>query len=70
MAKAFILIGVFFILGGLFFLLKDRFPFLGFIGNLPGDIHIKRDGVQFSFPIVTCLLVSLILTFLLRIFKP
>jgi hypothetical protein len=28
------------------------------LGRLPGDIIIRRDGVSFYFPIVTCLLLS------------
>lgn len=28
------------------------------LGRLPGDIVIRRDGVSFYFPIVTCLLLS------------
>lgn len=39
------------------------------IGRLPGDIHFKRGNFSFYFPIVTCLLLSLLLTILLRIFK-
>lgn len=30
------------------------------LGRLPGDIVIRRDGVSFYFPIVTCLIVSAI----------
>jgi hypothetical protein len=32
------------------------------IGRLPGDIHYTRGHFSFHFPIVTCLLVSLVLT--------
>ena len=32
------------------------------LGRLPGDIVIRRDGGAFYFPIVTCILVSLLLT--------
>jgi hypothetical protein len=37
-------------------------PFLSRIGlgRLPGDIVIERDNVTFYFPIVTCLLLSLL----------
>jgi hypothetical protein len=30
------------------------------LGRLPGDIVIERDNVTFYFPIVTCLLLSLL----------
>ncbi|MBU6302322.1 MAG: DUF2905 family protein [Verrucomicrobia bacterium] len=41
----------------------------GWVGRLPGDIHVERDGFSFHFPIVTCLLVSLILTVLLALLR-
>lgn len=34
----------------------------GKLGKLPGDVSIQRDGFTFSFPIVTCILVSILLT--------
>ena len=37
------------------------------IGRLPGDIHIRKEEGSFHFPIVTCLLVSVVLTILLSI---
>jgi hypothetical protein len=36
------------------------------IGHLPGDIHFRRGNFTFYFPIVTCILLSLLLSFLLR----
>lgn len=35
-------------------------------GGLPGDIVVERPGFSFHFPIVTCLVLSLILTAILR----
>jgi hypothetical protein len=46
-------------------LLAPRMPWLG---HLPGDINLERDHVSFHFPLVTCLLVSAILTLLLNLF--
>ena len=51
------------ILGALL-LLGARIPWLG---RLPGDIHIERDGFRFSFPLTTCLLISGLLTLLLYV---
>ena len=34
----------------------------GWLGRLPGDIHYTRDNFSFHFPLVTCLLVSVVLT--------
>ena len=35
------------------------------LGRLPGDIGIERGNVRFYFPIVTCLIVSIVLSFFL-----
>jgi len=37
------------------------------LGRLPGDIHIQRGNFTFYFPLVTCILLSLLLTVLLNI---
>ncbi len=39
------------------------------LGRLPGDIHIERAGAGFYFPIVTCILIYIVLTILLNIFR-
>jgi len=37
----------------------------GWIGRLPGDFHYSKGNFSFHFPIVTCLLISALLTLLL-----
>jgi hypothetical protein len=39
-------------------------PLLGKLGlgHLPGDIVIRRDNFSFYFPVVTCILISLVLS--------
>jgi uncharacterized protein YybS (DUF2232 family) len=39
------------------------------LGRLPGDIHYSKGNFSFYFPIVTCLLVSLVLTLILWLFR-
>jgi hypothetical protein len=41
----------------------------GWLGRLPGDIRIERGGSGLYFPIVTCILISIVLTILLNIFR-
>jgi hypothetical protein len=41
----------------------------GWLGRLPGDIHYTRDNFSFHFPIVTCLLISVILSLLFWLFR-
>jgi hypothetical protein len=43
-------------------------PQLPWLGRLPGDIHVERENFSFHFPLVTCLVVSAVLTLLLNIF--
>jgi uncharacterized protein YybS (DUF2232 family) len=39
------------------------------LGRLPGDINYSKGDFNFHFPIVTCLIVSAILTLLLWLFR-
>ena len=39
------------------------------LGRLPGDIRIERGHSAFYFPIVTCIIVSILLSLLLSIFR-
>jgi len=39
------------------------------LGRLPGDIHYTRGNFSFYFPLATCLLLSLLLTLLLWLFR-
>ena len=53
--------------GALVWWLGPRFSEGG--GLLPGDLSFRRGSVSVHFPIVTCLVVSLVLTLLLRLFN-
>lgn len=65
-ARLLILFGFILILMGGGLLIATRFS-LPFIGRLPGDIFISRDGFTFYFPIVTSILLSILLTLVLNI---
>jgi len=41
----------------------------GWLGRLPGDIHYTRNNFTFHFPLVTCLLLSLLLSLILWLFR-
>jgi len=41
----------------------------GWLGRLPGDIHYTRDNFSFHFPLVTCLLLSAIVTLVLWLLR-
>jgi Protein of unknown function (DUF2905) len=46
-------------------------PLLGRIGlgRLPGDIMIQRGSTSFYFPLVTCIIVSIVLSALMWLFN-
>ncbi|MDF3077912.1 MAG: hypothetical protein K0S09_1801 [Sphingobacteriaceae bacterium] len=65
--KLIIFAGAFIVLTGLIiYFFHDK---LRWIGNLPGDIRIKRDNFSFYFPITTMLLLSLAANLIIRIFR-
>nr|WP_216369364.1 MULTISPECIES: DUF2905 domain-containing protein [unclassified Brevibacillus] len=42
------------------------------LGRLPGDIVVEKENVKFYFPIVTCIVISILLSlagYLFRLFK-
>jgi hypothetical protein len=41
----------------------------GWFGQLPGDINLDKGNVSFHFPIVTCLIISAVLTLLMWLFR-
>ncbi len=61
------------VIGGLLLALVGaliwKFGGLGPIGRLPGDISVHKENFSFQFPIVTCLLLSLVLTIMMWIFR-
>lgn len=65
MQKALIIIGLAIVVVGLLW------PWLGSLplGRLPGDIVIRREGFTFYLPITTMILVSLLLSFFLWLFR-
>ena len=56
-----ILAGILLVVLGVIFVAGSRFSHFG-LGRLPGDIVYKGKNFQFYFPIVTCLIVSALLT--------
>lgn len=41
----------------------------GWLGKLPGDINYTKGNFNFHFPLVTCILLSLLLTLILWLFR-
>ncbi len=64
LGRTLIVLGAGIALVGLVIVVAGRVPFLG---RLPGDIRIERDGVTVFIPLATMLLVSVILTIVLNV---
>ena len=41
----------------------------GFLGKLPGDIRVGRGNSTFYFPIVTCIIISIVLSLIFSLFR-
>ena len=65
MQRALIIIGAVLLLAGL------AWPWLSKLGlgRLPGDIRVETESGGFYFPIVTCIVVSIVLSVLLYLFR-
>jgi hypothetical protein len=61
-----IIIGVILVIAGAVFLLASKLPW---IGHLPGDISYKRGNFSFYFPLGTCILISVILTLIMYLWR-
>lgn len=62
-AKLLIAVGIIAVIIGILMLLNIKLHF----GKLPGDIVIKKENFTFAFPIVTCIIASIVLSFIMWI---
>ena len=65
MQRLLIGIGLTLVLAGIAWPLLTRIG----LGRLPGDIMIQRGSTSFYFPLVTCIIVSIVLTALMWLFN-
>ncbi len=64
LARILILTGLVIALIGVGILVAGRVPW---IGRLPGDLRFHRGGFSLYFPVVTCVLISIVLTIVLNL---
>lgn len=67
--KFLVITGVIIIITGLIFIYKDTIPFMRQLGRLPGDISIRREGFSFYFPVVTCIVISVLASLILYLWN-
>ena len=65
LGKMLIVIGVVAIIAGVFLVTNTKVPFLG---RLPGDINVQKEGFSFHFPITTCIIISIVFSLILALF--
>lgn len=65
MARFLIILGLVLVAAGLLWPLIQKSG----LGRLPGDFVIRRDNVHFYFPLTTSILVSLLLSLILGLFR-
>ena len=65
MQRTLLVIGALLVLAGLAWPWLSRLP----LGRLPGDLVIERPGFRFYLPLTTSLLIGLLVTLLLRLFR-
>lgn len=66
LGRSLIILGLIIVLAGIVISLAGKLPWLG---RLPGDITIKREHVSFYFPLGTCLILSLLASFIMWLFR-
>jgi hypothetical protein len=66
LGKLIVILGVIAVVIGLF-LWSGFAP--RWLGRLPGDIRIEREHGGFYFPIVTCIVISIVLSLIMSIFR-
>ena len=61
-----IILGLILVMIGIVITLAPRIPW---IGKLPGDIYLKRENFSIYFPLGTCILLSVLLSLILWLFR-
>ena len=67
MGRLLIALGMVLVVLGLLFTIAEKLP-LG-LGRLPGDIYVRGKHTSFYFPIVTCLLLSVVFSLVMWLFR-
>ncbi len=66
LAKSLILMGLGIAALGVVLWLFSGVPFLG---RLPGDIYLRRGNFTFYFPVVTCILISIVVSLIFALMR-
>jgi hypothetical protein len=64
--KSLIVLGLIIAVIGVIVSFAGKIPWLG---RLPGDIYVKRENFSFYFPLATCIIISLVVSFILWLLR-
>ena len=65
--KILIILGIVLVIAGIIiYFAGDK---LSWLGRLPGDIRIEKENFKFYFPITTMIIISIILTLIIKLFQ-
>jgi hypothetical protein len=67
LGRMLVVMGALLIVAGLLVVFAGRLPLR--LGHLPGDIVIRGKNGAFYFPLATCILLSVLLSFILWLFR-
>ncbi len=65
LSKLMILLGILLVVAGIIMNISGKIPFFG---KLPGDIYIKKGNFSFFFPITSCIIISIVISVILKLF--
>ena len=70
LARGLVTLGIIIAAIGMILLFLPKLPFIGdYLGRLPGDIYMKRDNFTFYFPITTSIIISVVISLFLYLFR-
>jgi uncharacterized protein HemY len=67
LGRPLIVMGLVLVALGLAITFSHRLP--TWLGRLPGDINIKRANFSFHFPLMTCLIISAVISFIMWLLR-
>ncbi len=66
LGRVLVIFGLLIVIIGALLIFAPKIPLLGL---LPGDIVIRRENFTFYFPVAACIVLSVLVTLLIRIFR-
>jgi hypothetical protein len=69
MQRLLVIAGIALLIAGLAWPWLSQSSWWRWIGRLPGDIHVEREGYSFYFPLMTGIVLSIVISVLIWLFR-